>query len=297
MYGQLSGPRKIHDRDGHSRCDMRAILDDDRGRYLLVDGDTVSYSEGSLAFLPRAQFTQTGLIASYLGTFEGVRYLMGNAGTSRNAPSIASLGFAPLREVGHLLSDIEAALAMEALALANWQVCTKFCSMCGKPTRLREAGWHMECEEGHATFPRIDPAVIMAIRDGHGRILLGRNRRWRDGRFSTLAGFVEAGESVEDAVRREVWEEAGVRVGRLEYVASQPWPYPRSLMVGLRGWTVELEPSAVPDGVEIAQAGFFTRGQVRQMFAADPQSMPGPTSLARALMEDWYGGPLEEGGK
>ncbi|AJC69932.1 NUDIX hydrolase [Trueperella pyogenes TP8] len=198
-----------------------------------------------------------------------------------------------MRSVGHLLNDAEATLALEAIALVNWHA-AEFCPTCGAPATLVAAGWQMTCPAGHSVFPRTDPAVIMAIHDADDRLLLGRNRSWPKGRLSALAGFVEAGETLEDAVRREVFEECAVRVARLEYFASQPWPFPRSLMVGFHGWAAEPHPSVVPDGLEIVEAAFFTREQVRRMQEENPEVIPGPTSLARALIEDWLAQTCEE---
>ncbi|MDK8602196.1 NAD(+) diphosphatase [Trueperella bernardiae] len=299
MYGKLSERRAIGQRDAESRSDPRAGLADPRGRYLLIQEGDVPF-DGALVFLTRGQFQQLGAPEpSYLGVFDGRPYFGVDAGALSVDRAwqgeLAGLRFAPLREVGHLLNEAEAALAMEAMALLNWHG-TPYCPMCGQRAELVESGWQMRCPGGHVIFPRMDPAVIMAIRDGADRLLLGRNRSWPAGRFSTLAGFVEAGETLEDAVRREVLEEAGIEVGRLEYFASQPWPYPRSLMVGFRGWTAQEAPELRPDGVEVVEAMFVTRAELRQMYADNPASMPGPTSVARALIEDWLGGPLERGG-
>lgn len=300
MYGKLNERRAIAERDAATRLNPRAALADPRGRYLLIQGGAVPF-DGALVFLTRDQFAELGAgDPSYLGRFEGRAYFAVDAAAlavdAAWQGTLAGLHFAPLREVGHLLSEAEAALAMEAMALINWHH-FRYCPTCGQRVALTESGWQMRCENGHVIFPRTDPAVIMAIHDAADRLLLGRNRSWPAGRFSTLAGFVEAGETLEDAVRREVAEEVGVRVGRLEYFGSQPWPYPRSLMVGFHGWTCEADPELMPDAVEVVEAMFVSRDQLRQMYADNPASMPGRTSVARALIEDWLGGPLEGGAR
>lgn len=294
MYGKLNAPRVIPDRDAATRVDPRAALADDRGRYLLVRGEAVPF-DGRLVFLTRREVTAFRVSPAYLGLVDGVPYFALDATLAADVGGqrLAELPFVSLRSVGHLLNDAEATLALEAIALVNWHA-AEFCPTCGAPATLVAAGWQMTCPAGHSVFPRTDPAVIMAIHDADDRLLLGRNRSWPKGRLSALAGFVEAGETLEDAVRREVFEECAVRVARLEYFASQPWPFPRSLMVGFHGWAAEPHPSVVPDGLEIVEAAFFTREQVRRMQEENPEVIPGPTSLARALIEDWLAQTCEE---
>ncbi|AZR00035.1 NAD(+) diphosphatase [Trueperella pyogenes] len=294
MYGKLNAPRVIPDRDAATRVDPRAALADDRGRYLLVRGEAVPF-DGRLVFLTRREVTAFRASPAYLGLVDGVPYFALDATLAADVGGqrLAELPFVSLRSVGHLLNDAEATLALEAIALVNWHA-AEFCPTCGAPATLVAAGWQMTCPAGHSVFPRTDPAVIMAIHDADDRLLLGRNRSWPKGRLSALAGFVEAGETLEDAVRREVFEECAVRVARLEYFASQPWPFPRSLMVGFHGWAAEPHPSVVPDGLEIVEAAFFTREQVRRMQEENPEVIPGPTSLARALIEDWLAQTCEE---
>jgi len=136
--------------------------------------------------------------------------------------------------------------------------------------------------------------VIMAITDDAGRILLGRQVRWPEKRYSCLAGFVEPGESLEAAVRREAWEEAGVVVGEVEYRGSQPWPFPASLMLGFRARAVSTEITV--DGEELASAHWWTREELGLDVATGELLLPPAVSIARRLVEDWYGGPLSDGG-
>ena len=206
--------------------------------------------------------------------------------------------WADLRLTGSSLSARDAGLFAQALGLANWHRVAGFSPRTGAPTVPGRAGWvrHPEGFEeestGHHAFPRTDPAVIMGVIDADDRLLLAANRAWPEQRFSVLAGFVEPGESFEAAVRREVFEEVGVRVGRVEYLGSQPWPFPASVMVGFLAWVAPGASSdAVPDGTEIREARWFTREQLA-VAAADRVRLPGRTSIARAIVEHWYGGTL-----
>src|SRR5205085_1294541 len=132
-----------------------------------------------------------------------------------------------LRRIGPLLDDTEAGLFTAAVALSLWHSRHEYCARCGAPTLPDSTGWTRQCPRcGTEHYPRVDPAVIMAVVDGQDRILLGHQASWPDRRFSTLAGFVEPGESLEAAVRREVAEEAGVAIGDVSYLGSQPWPFP-----------------------------------------------------------------------
>lgn len=195
-----------------------------------------------------------------------------------------------LRDVGGRLDPVSMELLVEALALAGWLRDASFCAKCGGTTELQQAGWARQCtvcERVH--FPRTDPAVIVAIESADGeRLLLGANAQWQGRMFSCFAGFVEAGESLESTVHREIEEEAGVRLTALRYVSSQPWPFPRSLMIGFRA-VAEDEHIARPDGEEILEVRWFTRAEIGSALAGDgPVGLPRPTSIARALIREWY---------
>jgi NAD+ diphosphatase len=201
--------------------------------------------------------------------------------------------WADLRAVGHLLGDTDAGLLTCAVALANWHAVHPSCARCGADTRPIQAGWARSCPVcGAEHYPRTDPAVIMAIVDPDDRILLGRQARWPDKRFSTLAGFVEPGESLEAAVRREVLEEAAVVVGDVSYRGSQPWPFPSSLMLGFRGEA--LTTRITVDGDELAQARWWSREDIGLDIATGELLLPPAVSIARRLIEDWYGGPISD---
>jgi NAD+ diphosphatase len=201
--------------------------------------------------------------------------------------------FQGLREVGALLSDRDAGLLVQAIALANWHATHTHCPRCGAPTVVAAGGHLRRCEaDGSEHYPRTDPAVIMAVVDADDRILLGRQVAWPEGRFSTLAGFVEPGESLEAAVRREVAEEVGLAVGEVRYLGSQPWPFPASLMLGFRAEAQGTDVHRV-DG-EIAEARWFSRDGLRDAVRAG-EVRPSPTiSISRRLIEHWYGGPLPD---
>jgi NAD+ diphosphatase len=190
----------------------------------------------------------------------------------------------------------EGPLVLHAIGLAEWLHATRHCPRCGGLLEPRQAGHVLHCPDcGRDQFPRSDPAVIMLVTDGEPgsddeRSLLGRNSAWPSGRYSTLAGFVEPGETMEDAVRREVAEETGVRVGEVAYFGSQPWPLPASLMIGFTAVAVDTEIDV--DGSEIADARWFTRAEMRAEAEAGTLVLPGGVSISRSLIESWYGGPL-----
>lgn len=204
---------------------------------------------------------------------------------------VASLRWATLREAGHGLPDRDAGLAATAVGLAAWHERHPRCARCGAATEPATAGWTRRCTaDGSDHYPRTDPAVIMAVLDDDDRLLLGHARHWPERRFSTLAGYVEPGESAEAAVRREVREEVGVVVGEVTYRGSQPWPFPASLMLAFvaRATTTDLR----PDGEEMTDARWFTPGELGRAVAEGEVLLPMRTSVARALIEDWHGGPL-----
>jgi NAD+ diphosphatase len=199
---------------------------------------------------------------------------------------------ADLREAAALLSDRDAGLLTHAVALANWHATHTHCPRCGTPTVTVAAGHAQRCPaDGSEHFPRVDPAVIMLVTDPDDRCLLARNRRWPERRVSILAGFVEPGESAEQAVAREVGEETGITVARVRYVGSQPWPMPQSLMLGFRASAAgDLEIRVDED--EIAEAHWFSRDELRSALASREILLPPPVSIAHRLIESWYGEEL-----
>jgi NADH pyrophosphatase NudC (nudix superfamily) len=199
---------------------------------------------------------------------------------------------ADLREAAALLNDRDAGLFTHSVALANWHATHTHCPRCGTPTVTVAAGHAQRCPvDGSEHFPRVDPAVIMLVTDPDDRCLLARNRRWPERRVSILAGFVEPGESAEQAVAREVGEETGITVARVRYVGSQPWPMPQSLMLGFRAEaTGSLEITV--DDEEIAEAGWFSRDELKAAIADGTILLPPPVSIAHQIIQSWYGSPL-----
>ena len=233
-----------------------------------------------------------GATLIFLGLDEhGPRFAVDASGADI-APASASEPFdarilAPLHPAG------EAAILAEARSLIDWHARHRFCAQCGLPTRVECGGWVRRCPECRAShFPRTDPVVIMlAVRGEYG--LLGRNRRRPGNRFSCLAGFVEPGETFEEAVRRETFEEARIRVGRVRYLACQPWPFPSSLMTGFLCEALSEEITVDPE--ELAEARWFSRDEIRAMVeraAAGPDdptqvSVPGPVAIAHQICRRW----------
>jgi NAD+ diphosphatase len=198
---------------------------------------------------------------------------------------------ANLREIGAELSDADAGLFAHAAALEQWHARHVRCPLCGAATVVALAGHVRRCvNDGSEHYPRTDPAVIMLVTDDDDRCLLGRQPSWPAGRMSTLAGYVEAGETLEHAVVREVFEEVGVRVGDVRYVASQPWPFPSSLMLAFtaKATTTELN----IDGDEIAEARWFTRDELRTAIGGGSLRLPMSASVAFYLIDGWFGGGL-----
>ncbi|MEU5843408.1 NAD(+) diphosphatase [Rhodococcus sp. NPDC047139] len=200
-----------------------------------------------------------------------------------------------LRRVGEHLDDADADLMVSAVALLNWHDNAGYSAVDGSPTRPRMSGWsRISTETGHEEFPRTDPAIICLVHDGHDRVLLARQPVWPERRFSVLAGFVEAGESLESCVVREIREEVGVEVRDVRYLGSQPWPFPRSLMLGFAAAADPAQKLDFRDG-EITEARWFTRDEVRAALATGdwgsaedvPLLLPGSISIARGMLEGW----------
>lgn len=203
--------------------------------------------------------------------------------------------WADLRLVATVLTDRDAGLFTQALALANWHRSYGHSPQSGAVTQPDQAGWiRTSLVDGAQVFPRTDPAIIVMITDHDDRLLLGNNALWEPNRYSLLAGYVEPGESLEAAVIREVFEESGVTVVDPTYLGSQPWPFPASLMLGFHA---KLAPGfdaadLTPDGEEILAVKWFTRDELRA--STDTLVLPGPVSIARAMIEHWLGEKLDQ---
>ncbi|WP_242902548.1 NAD(+) diphosphatase [Actinomadura terrae] len=230
---------------------------------------------------------------------EGDRWLLGEDddgtvyfGVSAPLPAVEGAEPAGLRQVGALLADRDSGLLTHLVALEQWHATHRFCPRCGTETEVASAGHVRVCPaDGSQHFPRVDPAVIMLVTDASDRILLARGTRWAADRRSILAGFVEPGESLEQAVAREVEEEVGLAVRDVRYAGSQPWPLPRSLMLGFTA-TADGTVPLRPDPEEILDAAWYTRDELRAAISAGEIVAPGPLSIAAQLIMRWYGGEL-----
>jgi NAD+ diphosphatase len=299
------------DRSAHLRADaawLERAWADPATRVLVVEqGRTlaeISDAGARLHFLPPAQAP------------DGVRFLLGvgGHGTDEHSPDgegtggegTAYFGVAGplpepegagvravyLREAGPLLSDRDAGLMTHAVALANWHETFTHCPRCGALTDPFASGHGRRCPvDGSEHFPRVDPAMIVLVTDPDDRCLLARNASWPERRVSILAGFVEAGESAEQAVAREVHEETGVVVTAVTYLGSQPWPMPQSLMLGFRAKADGHQEIHVDDD-EIAEAHWYSRAELAAVVASGELRLPPPVSIAHHIIESWYGADL-----
>jgi len=268
-----------------ARPDTRVLVIDD-GRAL------ARFSEGGAELVFVAPEQAPPGVRFLLGVdAAGVAYF-GVLGPLPAADPAAGARPASLREAGQLLGDRDAGLMTHAVALANWHAVSTHCSRCGTVTEPGDAGHSRRCPvDGSEHFPRLDPAVIMLVTDPADRCLLARNARWPQRRVSILAGFVEPGESAEQAVAREVLEETGISVGDVRYLGSQPWPMPHSLMLGFRAMAVGGQQIHV-DADEIVEAGWFSRAELRSSVEGGSLLLPPPVSIAHRIIQSWYGDEL-----
>lgn len=232
---------------------------------------------------------------------QGERYLLGvdptgGARFAVHAPAVPDAAGIGLREAAMSASTEDAAWLCHAVALSQWHATHTHCPRCGTPTVVTDAGATRRCpQDGSMHFPRVDPAVIVLVTDDEDRALLGRQAAWPAGRFSTLAGFVEPGESAEHAVIREVAEEAGVEVDDVQLVGTQPWPFPSSLMLGATA-TASHAQVPRPDGDELAEVRWFSRSELRDSVQSGSVMVPGPISISRWLIDRWFQDELPDDG-
>jgi NAD+ diphosphatase len=286
--------RATVDRDARTRGDAAALQDAwSSARVLVVEDGTALVAEEErprLVLLDSSEAPDGDRL--YLGRDDQGPVFAVAAAVPRRLGA-RRLG---LRDVGALLDDRDAGLLVHAVGLANWHATHPCCARCGTPTEVVRGGSVRRCpHDGSEHFPRTDPAMIVLVHDGGDRCVLGRQAVWPAGRFSTLAGFVEPGESAEQAVVREVAEETGLVVDEVSYVASQPWPFPSSLMLGFRA---RCDGDAVPRPVdgELEEVRWFTREELRAAGTWGRGSglqLPGSVSIAAMLIAGWLDEPQD----
>lgn len=269
-------------------ADARLLRVDTRNQVLLIQGQVV--------LTPAVEYADTPPVdAVFLGRLADGRHVWAVRAELATPPDADGTTVVDPRRTSHPFDDISAQLVASALALLNWHDSSRFSPVDGSPTRPIRAGWaRRNPVTGTEEFPRIDPAVICLVHDGHDRAVLARQAVWPPRLFSLLAGFVEAGEAFETCVVREVAEEIGLDVTEVRYLGSQPWPFPRSLMVGFEALGDPDQEFAFRDG-EIAEAAWFTRDEVCTALAAGDWSsqsasrllLPGTISIAREIIESW----------
>ena len=227
-------------------------------------------------------------LVAYLGESGGTAYLLVAGAADDRQPE----GWTGLRAVGSELGEVDAVLFATGLALWNWHSTHGHCPRCGAPTEVVQAGWVRRCRvDDSLHFPRTDPAVIMAVVDDEERLLLAHGAGFTRAGMSVLAGFVEPGESLAAAVAREVEEEVGLVVDDVTYLGDQPWPFPASLMVGFTAHA-RTGPMALQED-EIESASWFSRAELAAAVRSGEVHIPQRLSIARRLIEHWYGGPIE----
>ncbi len=302
--GRLALARSTLDRATDRRADagwVEAAWADPRTRVLVVsDSQALVRSDGSrpeLVLLSPADAPEGTRFLLGVGD-EGVAYfgvsgVLGTVTTGRSGDDVIKP--MSLRQVGAVLSDRDSGLLTHAVALAYWHDTHTHCPRCGTPTVPAPAGHLTTCPADRTEhFPRLDPAVIMLVTDPDDRCLLARNAAWPQRRMSVLAGFVEPGESIEQAVAREVFEETAITVGQIRYLGSQPWPMPRSLMLGFQAVAAAGQ-RIVVDRQEIGEARWFSRAELRASIDDGELAVAPSSSIARRLIEYWYGAGLPDG--
>ena len=289
------------DRASEHRSDpawIESKLGDPDSRFLALhdlNALVISGDEPRLAWATSdvREFERESTGAVLLGLREGVaHFAVDVTGTEKPEAALGVEGAATFSEIRALASTLpaeDASIVAQARALLDWHVHHVFCSNCGEKTRAVQGGAVRLCIDcGTEHFPRVNPVVIMSVTRGE-RCLLGRQKGWPTGMYSALAGFVEVGETIEDAVRREVFEEAGIRVGAVRYRESQPWPFPSSLMIGCAG-EAESEEITVDFG-ELQDARWFEREQVRKAIESPGSAagffVPPAMSIAHHLLRRW----------
>ena len=288
------------DRASELRSDEAAL---DRlwstAKIIRVSNSKLATDGKSLLFLSATEVEE--LIASKVFT-SGDKYFLGIDTASKvayfawdcdevglSAGETSTEGLASLRELGGTLDEFELGISMQATALSNWHRSHPHCSKCGAETKSTLGGSVRACVKDQSQHhPRTDSAVIVLVKDKDDRILLGHQPIWPDGRFSTFAGFLEPGETFEQCVEREVFEESGVKVNEIKYLGSQPWPFPASIMIAFSA-VVDDPSTAKADGVEITEVRWFSRAELKSSVADGSLLLPPTISVARKMIATWFG--------
>lgn len=281
------------DRDAATRASAEALAAawaDPATQVLQLHGQSIPIAEGEARLLlePAERVSAQPDDRLYLGKWEETPVFAVAVGSAEDAPELQHADWQPTFFATAQLSAAERELVVMATALVRWHENAEYSPRDGAKTTIADGGWSRRTADGLELFPRTDPAVIVLIEDDD-RVLLGSNALWESGRFSLLAGFVEAGESFEEAVEREVFEESGVRVANMRYIASQPWPFPRSIMVGFHASLASgQDPAAlVPAPDEISELRWFTRDEV--LSPPPGIKLPGALSIAGWMLQQWAG--------
>ena len=293
------------DRASELRSDEAAL---DRlwsaAKIIRVSNSKLATDGKSLLFLSATEVEE--LIASKVFT-SGDKYFLGIDPASKvayfawdcdevslSAGETSTEGLASLRELGGTLDEFELGISMQATALSNWHRSHPHCSKCGAETKSTLGGSVRVCVKDQSQHhPRTDSAVIVLVKDKDDRILLGHQPIWPDGRFSTFAGFLEPGETFEQCVEREVFEESGVKVNEIKYLGSQPWPFPASIMIAFSA-VVDDPSTAKADGVEITEVRWFSRAELKSSVADGSLLLPPTISVARKMIAMWFGPGAEK---
>jgi NAD+ diphosphatase len=293
------------DRASELRSDEAAL---DRlwnsAKIIRVSNSKLATDGKSLQFLSAAEVEK--LIASKIFT-SGDKYFLGIDTASKvayfawdcdevglPAGETSSEGLASLRELGATLDEFQLGISMHVIALSNWHRSHPHCSKCGAETKSTLGGSVRVCIKDQSQHhPRTDSAVIVLVKDKDDRILLGHQPIWPDGRFSTFAGFLEPGETFEQCVEREVFEESGVKVNEIKYLGSQPWPFPASIMIAFSA-VVDDPSTAKADGVEITEVRWFSRDDLKSSVADGSLLLPPTISVARKMIAMWFGPGAEK---